>query len=443
MTRSKSFLMEFLRQAYHDTVIRIYTVLFVASCLPYFIPGISDDQLLVYPWIVSTFFTLPFTVGVLWPGRHRSAISKNERAFWIILSVGFSLWWAISVINLTWVSDFWTPTVDIVTDSMYIAYFLCWIVALAFVPHARNAPHLARSDKWLVGAGIGVLTCCLFLYFILIPNRITPAVDNWVPSLLFIAGLDCVVLLLIVRLYQDTESPRWKSLYSLLIVITLGFGTLDFLEAMEYSTRIEWAANSASEIFWTLPFLGMVVFARARNFNFPAATARADIEAPMRDQALNFISPIVLASVVLAVMHIGLDSIGWLRPEYRQSQGALVLTSLLVFWFLAVLESRELHRVSRRAKAQRAALERARVRQKVAERAEKSKSQFLANVSHEIRTPMNGILGMSELLLRGPLDGETRGQAEVVASSARGLLKVIDDILVYSKLNADVPTFSS
>ncbi len=64
------------------------------------------------------------------------------------------------------------------------------------------------------------------------------------------------------------------------------------------------------------------------------------------------------------------------------------------------------------------------------------KSQFLANMSHEIRTPMNGIVATSELLLRAKLGGTEREYAGIIGESARALLKIINQILDLSKLEA-------
>ena len=76
-----------------------------------------------------------------------------------------------------------------------------------------------------------------------------------------------------------------------------------------------------------------------------------------------------------------------------------------------------------------------------AEAANRAKSAFLASMSHELRTPMNGVVAMTELLLEGDLTEDQRLYLRTIQSSGTALLGIINDVLDFSKLEADKMPF--
>ncbi|KAA9345652.1 hybrid sensor histidine kinase/response regulator [Adhaeribacter soli] len=71
-----------------------------------------------------------------------------------------------------------------------------------------------------------------------------------------------------------------------------------------------------------------------------------------------------------------------------------------------------------------------------AENANRAKSEFLANISHELRTPMNAILGFSETLQSLVKDKTALGYLRTIQASGNALLRLINDLLDLSKIEA-------
>ncbi len=95
---------------------------------------------------------------------------------------------------------------------------------------------------------------------------------------------------------------------------------------------------------------------------------------------------------------------------------------------------------SKKNKAYRTALREAKIQ---AENLAKAKETFLANMSHEIRTPMNAIAGFTNQLLQSKLTKDQAEQLQIVKKSSDHLLRIINDILDYSKIESGKLGFES
>lgn len=117
----------------------------------------------------------------------------------------------------------------------------------------------------------------------------------------------------------------------------------------------------------------------------------------------------------------------------------VIFVSMLALYYTSILaaQQRELEREVQKQRVTEGQLIQARDE---AERANRAKSAFLANMGHELRTPLNAIIGFSEIMLcevSGHLgDARYRGYIKDIRDSGQHLLKVINDVLDLSNIEA-------
>ncbi len=116
-------------------------------------------------------------------------------------------------------------------------------------------------------------------------------------------------------------------------------------------------------------------------------------------------------------------------PPFWQTRTAWAIYGIALAVVLAAI-----HLAWKRRLVRLHALELERQRRVLAEQASQAKTDFLAMVGHEIRTPLTGVLGMAELLARQPIAEEARRFAEAIRRSGELLLRLIEDLLVWSRL---------
>ncbi len=241
------------------------------------------------------------------------------------------------------------------------------------------------------------------------------------------------------RTLSRSRAPQWLGLAIFLTgffaLVGRAFGVSAFYSPMPGMPMSLWTMVS-------LQILGIgVVFAR-RWFGFSALLMD---KGPGGKLARRLLPPAIAMPFVVGWAALILERAGVYGTEVGSSFFAV--TIVLAFTWMVMRAARAVQRadadrlaVLAREQHEREVAELALV---TAERASLAKSDFLAVMSHELRTPLTAIMGYEELLadgITGPVNPQQAQQLSRIKASAQHLLGLIDEILTFSRIEADRET---
>jgi signal transduction histidine kinase len=263
-------------------------------------------------------------------------------------------------------------------------------------------------------------------------------------AMLFVAPVVLVIWLFIRDLAEPSRIGLWYAAMAAAYGARYLIGRLHSRRMPPASTSVE----ARTEWRWTVAFhisVGLCGLAWSMLF----AYVLADADAALRLSGV---------AVMIAVAAAGLRGLSTLPLAYAVFAGGalfpvaalsiadggvantmLGVTLILFLGAMAVMVQSTTHEYIRRSvlRAELAdLLARHELAKDAAESASRSKSEFLANMSHEIRTPMNAIIGLTHLAKQAKPAPPVSGHLDRISVAANSLLRIINDILDLSKIEA-------
>lgn len=274
-------------------------------------------------------------------------------------------------------------------------------------------------------AALDFITMILATFLALWIYAVYPAVDNlsndWVPFALVsahtVASLMMIgaVLLILFRPHPAVSSKTLNP-------IAAGVAILILTEVIPASAAINSTGDQIEPTFvgWPLFALALAIAAQSYNRNVNANN-------PPDSSTIYFTVPFATTALVGFLLFTTLIS-----PELWDAHATAMLPATFIALVLIVLRQ---SLIARENLLMAGEMTKAK---EIAETANNSRLQFLANISHDLRTPLNGVLGCSQILLREKtFDRKQRGLLKTMQGCAEHLRNLINDLLDLSKLEAD------
>ena len=342
----------------------------------------------------------------------RALARPTERLAWAVMACAIACWGLGELYYDVFLATASGPQpIPSVADIFWLFFYIPAFGSVVLLIRSR-LPHLSAS-LWLDGVigALGVASVSAAVVFDAVLHNSTGSFGVVATGLAYPVG-DLVLLAMVISvgIASRRESPSWSWL-----LIGLGFAVFCVGDSVYLLQTVNntYLPDGMLDLTWptALALVGCAAWIPSRP---PPVRPRPRSPA-------SIVTPVALSMLALALLIID--------HFHRTNLLALVLASMCIVGVairlvFAFRESGNAARANAIARDQ-------------AVEALNAKSLFVATVSHELRSPLNGVIGMTGLLLDTPLSEQQREYADIVRASGEGLLLVINDILDYSKLEAD------
>lgn len=375
----------------------------------------------------SDFLLLALAVVAAWQALQREQ-SPSGRRFWRYVTVSLVVWYAALVQWWVVADKDWNLGSDVLSDCLYLAYYLGLVTATATRPHERRE---APSPSAIVStevAAAGVLAFGLLTYFVILPSRFAPrAYETFVPSLSLYVLMDVVLVARLAWWCRTTASSWWRPTYCALAA-ALSFSLLhDVHELLVYRAG-QSLEPSPWDLVWWGQFLALVAAARLSVHRSAVAAEQAPRETGGAPVGAAVFGPVASYAFILPVVHLGGGLAGLLDPGLDRPRETLVLACALVLGGLAVLHTRL---TDRRYRLTRESLYAAQTLLQQSRKME-ALGRLAGVIAHDFNNLLSVIIGYADLLaerltmgdrLLDPV-GQIRQAAERAATLTRQLAVV-------------------
>ncbi len=305
------------------------------------IPWVTREQLI---WLGDTVVDPLVVLLVICSFRYRVGETGHveERRFWNFLALAFGFWLVVPALGLYWSEPSHTAATYILTDTLYLSFYLAIVVALETRPHRPSGWSTADPSMRLDSLGAVVLVFALLVYAVLVPSRINAAeYDSFVPALVTFLSLDLLILVRVLYFRKLCRSRRWERLYGSLAAGMAFIAVNDGRELLAYATKTEIPRGNLWDVLWYPPLVAFAVLGwqglragqEKRREGEPTVDAGSG---PVRTSAVT----LVVYAFVLPLLHFVWYGLGLLDPASREVRELVVLVGLLVLAALSVLHHR-------------------------------------------------------------------------------------------------------